>query len=115
MLKLSIITVVFGGETTIRDCIESVLNQNVPVEHIIIDGGSTDGTLEIIDKYRDKISQLISEPDNGIYNAMNKGIKLATGDIIGILNSDDFYADSTTVSGIIGFIVNIVHLLGIIL
>lgn len=105
-MKFSVLTVCYNSAKTIEHCIESVCSQSYPdIEHIIIDGGSTDGTLEIIDKYRDKISQLISEPDNGIYDAMNKGIRLATGDIIGILNSDDFYADSTTVSGIIGFIV----------
>lgn len=97
--KISIITAVFNGVQTIEDCIKSVAGQTYSNrEHIIIDGGSTDGTLGIIEKYRGKIVKLISEPDNGIYDAMNKGIKIASGDIVGILNSDDFYVDNNVVS-----------------
>lgn len=92
--KISIITVVRNGAAAIRDCIESVGGQSYPAEHIIIDGGSTDGTLDIVNNYVSSISKIISEPDNGIYDAMNKGITLANGDVIGILNSDDFYAHS---------------------
>ena len=93
MDKFSIITVTYNSATTIEATIKSVLGQSCPnVEYIIIDGGSTDGTLEVVDKYRSKISKVISEKDSGIYNAINKGIRLATGDIIGILNSDDLYA-----------------------
>jgi glycosyltransferase involved in cell wall biosynthesis len=91
MLKISIITASFNSAKTIEQTIQSVFSQHYPnVEYIIIDGASQDETLSIIEKYRDKISIFISEKDNGIYNAMNKGLKLATGDIIGILNSDDF-------------------------
>lgn len=91
-MKLSIITVVFNNVKTIRSAIESVLNQGYKdIEYIIIDGASTDGTLDIIHEYEDKISILISEKDKGIYDAMNKGILCASGDIIGILNSDDIY------------------------
>jgi glycosyltransferase involved in cell wall biosynthesis len=102
MPKISIITVVYNNRQTINDAIESVLAQDYPdIEHIIIDGASTDGTVEIIESYGDRIAKFISEPDKGIYDAMNKGLKLATGDIIGILNSDDFYADNTIISSII--------------
>lgn len=90
--KVSIITVVYNAATTIERTIESVLSQSYKNrEYIIIDGGSTDGTLDVIDKYRDKLAYFVSEPDNGIYDAMNKGIKKATGDIIGLLNADDWY------------------------
>ena len=98
-MKISIITPCFNSESTIEDTIQSVLNQDYPfVEYIIIDGKSTDNTLEIIEKYKINISKVVSEKDNGIYDAMNKGIKLATGEIIGILNSDDFYVDSKVLS-----------------
>lgn len=92
MPKLSIITTVFNAASYIQDCIESVLNQTQPVEHIIIDGGSTDGTLGIIRKYGPRLAKVVSEPDAGIYDGMNKGLKLATGDIVGLLNADDIYA-----------------------
>ena len=79
--------------------IESVLKQDYPnIEYIIIDGGSTDGTLEVIKRYEDRISKLVSEPDNGIYDAMNKGVRLASGDFIGFLNSDDFYPHRGVIS-----------------
>ncbi|BBB24031.1 glycosyl transferase, family 2 [Isorropodon fossajaponicum endosymbiont JTNG4] len=101
-MKLSIITVVWNNKTTIRDAIDSVLSQNYPnIEYIIIDGGSTDGTIEIIKQCQDKIAKFVSEPDKGIYDAMNKGIALATGDIIGILNSDDFYINKFVIQKII--------------
>ncbi len=92
LMKVSIITVVYNNAKTIRSAINSVLSQSYnEIEYIIVDGASTDGTLEIINEYRDKISVIVSEKDNGIYDAMNKGILQATGDIIGILNSDDLY------------------------
>ena len=91
-MKVSIITVVFNGAEHIRDCIESVLNQTYPdIEYIVVDGNSTDDTVAIIRSYGTKIAMFISEPDKGLYDAMNKGIGLATGEIIGILNADDFY------------------------
>lgn len=94
-MKLSIITVVYNNKRTINDAILSVFEQTYEnIEHIIIDGGSTDGTLEILERERAKFAFLISEPDKGIYDAMNKGVGLATGDVIGILNSDDLYADN---------------------
>ena len=93
-MKVSIITVVRNNKDTIRDAINSVLSQTYKdIEYIIVDGASTDGTIEIIQSYGDKIAEFISEPDKGLYDAMNKGINLATGDIVGILNSDDFYID----------------------
>ena len=93
---ISIITVVKNAETTIEKCIESVLNQNYKnIQYIIIDGNSTDNTKKIIDKYKNKISLIISEDDNGIWDAMNKGIKLAKGTIVGFINADDFYYENS--------------------
>ena len=101
-MKVSIITITYNSENTLRTCIESVLNQTYKnIEHIIVDGKSTDGTLNIVNEYREGIANIISEPDDGIYDAMNKGIKLATGDIVGILNSDDFYIDSYVIEKIV--------------
>jgi len=92
-MKLSIITPVFNGKKTIRETINSVLNQEYRnIEHIIIDGHSTDGTMETISDYNHQIAQVVSEPDQGIYDALNKGIRLSTGDIIGILHAGDLYA-----------------------
>lgn len=91
-MKISIITVCLNSEKTIEQTIQSVIDQNDEnYEYIIIDGGSGDGTLDIIKKYKKNISIVVSEPDQGIYDAMNKGIALASGDIIGIINSDDWY------------------------
>ena len=96
-MLFSIITPSFNSEKTIARTIESVLSQTYhDYEYIIIDGASTDGTLEIIESYRSRFNgklTVISEPDNGIYDAMNKGIHLAKGKLIGIINSDDFYED----------------------
>lgn len=90
MCKISIITIVFNNEKTIERCIKSVLNQKYNnIEYIIIDGGSTDRTLEIINCYNDKIHKIVSEKDKGIGDAFNKGIKLASGDVICMINSDD--------------------------
>lgn len=92
-MKISIITPVFNGRETIRETINSVLNQEYrDIEHIVIDGHSTDGTLEMITGYRDQIAKMVSEPDQGIYDALNKGIRLASGDIIGILHAGDLYS-----------------------
>jgi glycosyltransferase involved in cell wall biosynthesis len=98
-LKISIITACFNSSATIRDTIESVLAQShEDIEYIIIDGGSKDSTQSIVAEYGDKISKFISEKDNGIYDAMNKGVSIATGDIVGIINSDDFYFDLDVLS-----------------
>jgi len=100
-LKISIITVSFNSVITIRDTIESILSQDFNnIEYIIIDAGSKDGTLDIIEEYKEHISFFISESDNGIYDGMNKGIAAATGDVVGILNSDDFYPNSFVISNV---------------
>jgi glycosyltransferase involved in cell wall biosynthesis len=94
-LKISIITVCYNSEAFIASAIDSVLSQSYSnIEYIVIDGNSNDSTLSIIQSYGDCIAKVVSEPDEGIYDAMNKGINLATGDVIGILNSDDFYIDN---------------------
>ena len=93
---ITVVTVVRNGEKTLEKTILSVINQTYKnVEYIIVDGASTDGTLEVIKKHEDRISYWISEPDKGIYDAMNKGIDLATGDYIALLNSDDWYEKDT--------------------
>jgi glycosyltransferase involved in cell wall biosynthesis len=101
-IKVSIITVCFNSAITIKETIESVLNQTFKnIEYIIIDGNSTDGTIEIVKSYANNISCFISEKDEGIYDAMNKGIKLASGDIIGLLNSDDTFYDNNVISDVV--------------
>lgn len=103
--KLSIITVCYNAEKTIRNTIESVLQQKeADIEYIVIDGHSKDGTMRIVYEYKDHISRIISEPDKGLYDAMNKGIALATGDFIGILNSDDTFFDDETIKKITEFL-----------
>lgn len=100
-MKISIITVVLNGNKYIEDAMKSVLTQTYSnIEYIVIDGGSSDGTIEKINIYKKKISKFISEPDKGIYEAMNKGIQLASGEIIGFLNSDDVYADSEVINDV---------------
>ncbi len=90
-MKISIITIVFNGKQYIEETIKSVINQDYPyIEYIIIDGGSTDGTLEIIEKYRENIHLVISESDHGISDAFNKGILNSSGELIYLLNADDF-------------------------
>lgn len=98
-MKVSIITVSFNSAKTIADTIESVLSQDFPeIEYIVVDGGSTDGSIDIIRQNENRISQWISEKDQGMYDAMNKGIAMATGDVIGILNSDDVYMNTRVIS-----------------
>ena len=98
-MKISLITVAYNSSATIRDTIESVLAQDYrDVEYIVVDGASKDNTVEIIKSFGPRISNWISEPDQGIYDAMNKGVRLATGDVIGMINSDDFYYDETILS-----------------
>ena len=101
-MKISIITATFNSSTSIKDTLESVNAQTYPnIEHIIVDGGSFDNTLDIVKDYGNKIATIISEPDKGIYDAMNKGIMAATGDIIGILNSDDFFTSTDVIYTIV--------------
>lgn len=105
-MKVSIITVCFNSAATIRNTIESVLEQNYPdIEYLIVDGGSTDETMSIVSEYGPRIATVISEPDFGIYDAMNKGIHLASGEIIGILNSDDVYMDMNSVAQLVSPII----------
>lgn len=99
MEKVSIITISYNSKATIGDTIQSVNVQDYSnLEYIVVDGNSTDGTVQIIEANADKIDRWISEPDKGIYDAMNKGIGMATGDVIGILNSDDFYSSHDVIS-----------------
>ena len=101
-MKVSIITITYNSAETIEDTIQSVLSQDYKeIEYIIVDGASKDSTLQIIDRYKSSVSKFVSERDKGIYDAMNKGVAMATGDIIGILNSDDFYADAHVISDIV--------------
>lgn len=100
-MKFSIITVCFNCDSTIRDTIESVISQDYPdVEYIIVNGASTDNTQSIINEYSDRIDAVVNEPDNGIYDAMNKGLALTTGEWVGILNADDFYQNPSVISNI---------------
>lgn len=101
-MKVSIITSCYNREKTIRSCIESVLAQDYPdIEYIVVDGASKDGSLSIINEYKDRISKIISEPDRGMYEAINKGIRAATGDVIGLVHSDDFMYATDTVSHVV--------------
>ncbi len=102
MLKISIITVCYNSADTIEKTIQSVIEQDYKeIEYIIVDGKSTDETLAIIEKYKDRIKKIISEKDEGIYFAINKGIALASGEVIAILHADDFYANSKVISSIV--------------
>ncbi len=98
-MKVSIITVCYNAAPYLRDCIDSVLSQDYPLlEYIIIDGGSTDDTQAIVQSYGSQVSHFVSEPDQGLYDAMNKGLALASGEVIGMLNADDFYTGPTVIS-----------------
>jgi glycosyltransferase involved in cell wall biosynthesis len=98
-MKISIVTACYNSASTIKDTLKSIQMQTHPdIEHIVIDGGSTDGTLDILEQNKEHITYLSSEPDNGLYDAMNKGIMKATGDVIGLLNSDDLFADAHALS-----------------
>jgi glycosyltransferase involved in cell wall biosynthesis len=101
-MRITIITVCYNRTLTIEKAIESVLKQNYAnIEYIVIDGNSTDGTKAIIESYKDSISHYISEPDKGMYDAINKGFRLATGDVIGLMHSDDEFYDEDAVSKIV--------------
>ena len=93
LIKISVITATYNSESFIADCLISLVNQSYSnVEHVIIDGSSTDTTLDVISKYRSEFTKIVSEPDYGIYNALNKGISYASGDVIGFLHSDDVFS-----------------------
>lgn len=101
-MKVTIITVTYNSAKYLEDCINSVINQQyADIEHIIVDGGSTDGTIDIIKKYKDHIAQWVSEKDDGMYDAINKGMRMATGDIIGTLNSDDTLSSPSVIDEIV--------------
>jgi len=101
-MKESVITVCYNSAETIVSTIRSVISQTYnDIEYIIVDGGSTDNTLQIVEKYKEHVDVLISEPDKGIYDAMNKGVNVASGDIVGILNSDDFYETENSINSIV--------------
>lgn len=101
-MKVSIVTVVYNGEKTISTAIESVLNQSYQdIEYIIVDGNSSDRTKEIVTSYQDRISKFVSEPDKGIYDGMNKGLALCTGDLVGTLNADDLHAHENVIENIV--------------
>lgn len=105
-MKISIVTATYNSEATVRDTMESVLRQTYhDFEYIVVDGASTDGTLDIIHSYESRFNgkmRVISEPDQGIYDAMNKGFSMATGDVVGLLNSDDFYTSVDVLQTIAG-------------
>jgi len=97
-MKFSIITATYNNQSTITDAINSVASQSYQnIEHIIIDGASTDNTISIINEVKGKVSKIISEPDEGIYDALNKGIKNSTGDVIVFLHADDIFAENTII------------------
>ena len=101
-MKVSVITVCYNSIETLEDTIRSVISQtHTDVEHIIIDGGSTDGTKALVEKYAGNVAYFVSEPDKGLYDAMNKGLAAATGDVVGKLNSDDFFAHSEVIANIV--------------
>ena len=100
-MKISVITAVYNNRATLADALDSALAQDHPdTELIVIDGASTDGTLAVIQRYAGSLSHVVSAPDHGIYDALNKGLRLATGDIVGFLHSDDRYADDRVLSRI---------------
>ena len=100
-MKFSIITICYNPGDNIKAAIESVLSQDYPdIEYIIVDGGSTDGTIELVKSYGDKISKFISEPDNGLYDALNKGVRMTSGDVVGFVNADDLLAGVNVISDI---------------
>ena len=98
-MKISVITAVFNSHGTIASAIESILSQTgVNTDLVVIDGGSDDGTLDVLRGYTGCIGTLVSEPDRGIYDALNKGIRSASGDVVGFLHSDDMFADNSVLS-----------------
>lgn len=102
MMKVSIITITYNSDATLKETMESVINQTYPnIEYIIVDGLSQDNTLSIVNNYKDKISKVVSEKDKGLYDALNKGINLATGDLVGILHSDDFYTHPQVIEHVV--------------
>lgn len=105
-MKVSIITIVYNNKEHIADCIRSVKSQSYPnIEYIVIDGGSTDGTKDIIESFKKDITEYRSGPDSGLYDALNKGVMIATGDLIGVLHSDDIFYDDFVVENVVNKII----------
>jgi glycosyltransferase len=101
MLKISVITAVFNARRTIEQALDSVAGQDYPnLEHVVIDGASTDGTREVLERHRGNIATLVSEPDEGVYDALNKGIGVATGEVVGFLHADDIFEGPGVISRI---------------
>ena len=101
-MKVSLITTCYNRAATIKGSIESVLGQDYPdIEYIVVDGASSDGTLDVVSQYKDKITTIISEPDKGMYEAINKGLRAATGDIIGLVHSDDWLFSPSVISHVV--------------
>lgn len=100
-MKVSIITIVYNNRQTIADAIDSVLCQTYPnIEYIVVDGSSTDGTVELVRGYGNRITKFVSEKDGGLYDAINKGIGMATGDVIGLLHSDDIFYSKQAIAAV---------------
>lgn len=100
-MKISIITVCYNRASVIQKAIESVLAQTYKnIEYIVVDGASTDGSMKVIESYKNRIQRIVSEPDHGMYEAINKGIRMATGDVVGLMHSDDYFYDNQTVESI---------------
>lgn len=107
-MKISIITSVWNNKETIKDAIDSVLSQTYEnIEYIIVDGGSSDGTVEVVQSYGDKIHKFISEKDKGIYDGLNKGVSLASGDVVAFLHSDDLYVDENVVANVVDIFIRL--------
>ncbi len=104
-MKISVITVAYNSAKTIADTLNSVATQTYPnIEHVLVDGGSSDGTIDLVKRHGHRIQKFVTEPDKGIYDAMNKGLALATGDYVVYLNSDDFYCDNTVIQQVVAAI-----------
>ncbi|MFB1490933.1 MULTISPECIES: glycosyltransferase family 2 protein [unclassified Thiocapsa] len=102
-MKISVITATWNCVETVGDCLASVAGQSYPdLEHILIDGGSRDGTREVLQAHRDRLAVLVSEPDGGIYDALNKGLARSTGEVVGLLHADDVYADAEVLARVAG-------------
>lgn len=98
-MKITVITACFNAEETLEDTLRSVLTQDHPdLEYIVMDGGSTDGSLQILERYQPQLTKLVSAPDEGMYDAYNRGLEYATGDVVALLNADDMYANPQVLS-----------------
>ncbi|NKI36444.1 glycosyltransferase [Wenzhouxiangella sp. XN79A] len=102
-MKISVITATYNVAGTVQDCLDSVRGQgHGNVEHVVVDGASSDGTVELLEGHRDRIDRFVSEPDRGIYDALNKGVAMASGDVVGFLHADDVFSGSSVLSRVAG-------------